>query len=534
MSSVCTKPGTILDRTYAFSAHRTVVFFLVLSLGLVSCRTMEAIDEPVSDLGKNERDALIGTLPPVPREFRAAWVATVDNIDWPSMPELSTDQQKDELLRIMDRAQSLHLNAIVFQVRPTADAFFSSPFEPWSAYLTGEQGKAPSPFYDPLAFAVEEAHRRGIELHAWFNPFRAYHPTADSVFSDLHASAAGRTVPYGTQLWMDPGREDVVSASLQVIFDVVDRYDIDGVHLDDYFYPYPAQVDGRAIPFPDSDSWGGRGDSLARAGWRRENVDRFVERLYRGVKERKKWVKVGISPFGIWKPGHPDGVTGFDPVEKIYADARRWLQQGWVDYFSPQLYWSLESKGQNYADLLNWWIEQNTHSRHIWPGLFSTRVILEDRRHWPVSNIIDQVRFTQHAVGATGNIHFSMKSLMDTPAALGDSLASEVYSSDALVPESPWLDGATPEALIGHVEKIDGHFYVVVQPPESGSVARVWTLRTSNGESWQTRISPGWRLSVDLGRTLPVVVAVSAVSRTGSEGPITFVSKRAARLAEEK
>ncbi len=509
-----------------------VVSLVILSLSVVSCRTSAVIDGAFPETATEEPDSLTYLIPPVPREFRAAWVATVDNIDWPSEPGLTTGQQKEELLRIMDRAQLLRLNAIVFQVRPTADAFFSSPFEPWSAYLTGAQGKAPAPFYDPLSFAVEEAHRRGIELHAWFNPFRAYHPTADSVFSDLHASAAGRTIPYGTQLWMDPGREDVVSASLEVIFDVVERYDIDGVHLDDYFYPYPATANGVAIPFPDSVSWGGRGDSLARAEWRRENVDRFVERLYRGVKERKAWVKVGISPFGIWKPGFPKSVRGFDPVEKLYADARRWLQKGWVDYLSPQLYWSLGSKGQNYADLLNWWIEQNTHSRHIWPGLFSTRVVLQDRRHWDASQIIDQVRFTQRTVGADGNIHFSMKSLMDTPEALGDSLVSDVYATDALIPESSWLEDPVPAELIGRIEHLGGRFRVVIQSPVSGPGLTHWTLRTRDKHGWRTRVMPGWRRSVDLGSTLPVIVAVSGVSRTGREGQITTFGSTDARLSE--
>ena len=199
--------------------------------------------------------ALVNEAPEVPREFRAGWVATVDNIDWPSEPGLSSASQQQEMLTLMDRAMRLGLNAIVFQIRPTADALYSSELEPWSYYLSGEQGVAPDPFYDPLSFAVEEAHRRGIELHVWLNPYRAAHPTASGTLDDSHVlSRFPEAVhEYGTQKWMDPGSPDIAQHSLDVILDVVRRYDIDGVHMDDYFYPYPANDDqGNRIDFPDS------------------------------------------------------------------------------------------------------------------------------------------------------------------------------------------------------------------------------------------------------------------------------------------
>jgi uncharacterized lipoprotein YddW (UPF0748 family) len=500
-----------------------VVYLILLSFGLVSCRTI-SVTAPANVTVEATTDSLLSSLPPLQREFRAAWVATVDNIDWPSEPGLSTSEQKAEMRRLLDRAVDLNLNAIIFQVRPTADAFYDSPFEPWSAYLSGVQGRAPRPYYDPLAFAVEEAHRRGLELHAWFNPFRAYHPTADSVFADLHASQAQRTVPYGSQLWMDPGREDVVSYSLRVIFDVVERYDIDGVHLDDYFYPYPVRdEDGRAVDFPDDASWGAAGDSLARANWRRANVDRFVERLYRGVKERKRWVKVGISPFGIWKPGHPESITGFDPVEKLYADARLWLQKGWVDYFTPQLYWSLKSTGQNYGLLLSWWIEQNTMGRNLWPGLFASRVILEDRRHWPASEIVDQVLYTQRTAGATGNILFSMKALFPGAADLADSLATEAYPAQAIVPASPWLDSGHTIASHISVNRIGESYRLLISEEGEGQAAFLWAVRALRGNKWTLSVLPGWKTSMEFGHSRPDAVAVSAISRTGREGRISIL-----------
>jgi uncharacterized lipoprotein YddW (UPF0748 family) len=202
---------------------------------------------------------LENTIPPTPtREFRAVWIATVVNIDFPSKSGLTTDQQKAEIIAQLDKAVALKLNAVIFQVRPMCDALYASPYEPWSEFITGEMGKAPEPDYDPLAFAVQEAHKRSLELHAWFNPYRAHHPKATSPISANHIS---KTRPelvkqYGKYLWLDPGEKEVQDYSLKVIMDVVRRYDIDGVHIDDYFYPYPQRNEqNQIIDFPDDSSW---------------------------------------------------------------------------------------------------------------------------------------------------------------------------------------------------------------------------------------------------------------------------------------
>jgi uncharacterized lipoprotein YddW (UPF0748 family) len=304
--------------------------------------------------------------PPIPmREFRAAWVATVANIDWPSRKGLTTAEQKAELLAIVERAAQLKLNAIVFQVRPACDALYASEIEPWSEFLTGTMGKAPEPYYDPLAYVIDEAHKRGIELHAWFNPYRAGHPSAKSPVSARHVT---RTHPelvrhYGKQLWLDPGEKEVQEYSLSVVMDVVRRYDVDGVHFDDYFYPYK-EIDrsGNEMEFPDEASWKrfGAGGKLERDDWRRENVNAFVEKVYASIKATKPWVKFGISPFGIWKPENPPQIKGFDAYSKLYADSRKWLMKGWVDYFAPQLYWSIASEEQSFPVLLKWWSQQNS------------------------------------------------------------------------------------------------------------------------------------------------------------------------------
>jgi uncharacterized lipoprotein YddW (UPF0748 family) len=296
--------------------------------------------------------------PALPREFRGAWVASVGNIDWPSKAGLTTQQQQAELLALLDKAVALRLNAIVLQVRPGCDALYASKLEPWSEYLTGTMGRAPEPSYDPLAFAVTEAHRRGLELHAWFNPFRARHAAAKSPAASNHIS---KTRPelvrkYGALLWLDPGEAAVHEHSLRVILDVTRRYDVDGVHLDDYFYPYPEKTAAKqVVPFPDDASWRKyqkSGGKLARDDWRRDNVNRFVQRLYASVKAEKPWVKVGISPFGIWKPGNPPGVRGMDATQEIFADALKWFHAGWVDYFAPQLYWSIDAPEQSFPALL--------------------------------------------------------------------------------------------------------------------------------------------------------------------------------------
>ena len=232
------------------------------------------------------------TLPGPAREFRGAWIATVANIDWPTRPGLTTEQQQAELVALLDHAVDLGLNAVVLQVRPAADALYFSSLEPWSAYLTGRQGQAPDPWYDPLAFAVDAAHARGLELHAWFNPYRAGHPAGPQRKDATHISTQRPDLVrrYGDYLWLDPGEPDAVDHSLRVILDVVRRYDVDGVHLDDYFYPYPVTERGRRVPFPDTDAYRraqARGETLGRDDWRRQNVDQFIERLYREVKDRQ-------------------------------------------------------------------------------------------------------------------------------------------------------------------------------------------------------------------------------------------------------
>src|ERR1039458_5009065 len=273
--------------------------------------------------------------PPVRREFRGVWVASVRNLDWPSKPGLPPSLAKAELIALLDRAAALGLNAVLLQVRPAGDALYASKIEPWSEYLTGRQGMAPVPFWDPLQFAVEQAHARGLELHAWFNPYRAKEPSAKGPLAATHIARRHPELvkKYGTQLWMDPGEPAVREQTLRVVLDVVKRYDIDGVHLDDYFYPYPERRPNGSTDFPDDRSWKAyrkSGGKLARDDWRRANVDDLVETLHREIAKAKPWVKFGISPFQLWRPGYPESITtGLDAYATLYADSRKWFANGW-------------------------------------------------------------------------------------------------------------------------------------------------------------------------------------------------------------
>ncbi len=458
--------------------------------------------------------------PPIPtREFRGAWVASVANIDWPSQPGLSTAAQKAELLALLDRAAQLKLNAILLQVRPACDALYASKLEPWSEYLTGLMGRAPEPFYDPLAFAVAAAHQRGLELHAWFNPYRARHSTGKSAASADHIS---RTQPnlvrrYGKQLWLDPGEQAVQEHALKVILDVVNRYAIDGVHLDDYFYPYPEKdAAGTAVDFPDEPGWQryrSAGGKLNRDDWRRDNINQFIQRLHQEIHAAKPWVKFGISPFGIWRPGHPDQIKGLDAYEKLYADSRKWLANGWVDYLAPQLYWPIESKAQSFPVLLKWWSRQNEKQRHLWPGIATSNI----GEKYRAAEIAGEIRQTRKQSGATGNIHWSMKPLRQNREGIGDLLRKELYASPALVPASPWLDSQAPGKPKLTVESGAGAMKLKWEP--AGRAAPwLWLVQFKAGGKWEVEILPGaqaWHTLKTSGPGALEVIALSAVSRCG-------------------
>ncbi|HKH93821.1 MAG TPA: family 10 glycosylhydrolase [Gemmatimonadaceae bacterium] len=474
--------------------------------------------------------------PPVAHELRAVWVATVDNMDWPSKAGLSAAEQQAELVAILDRLVQLRMNAIVLQVRPAADALYQSDLEPWSEVLTGEMGRAPG--YDPLAFAVTEAHKRGLELHAWINPYRARY----SLTRPASSNHVSRTNPelirrYGPYLWMDPGDARVRDLTTRVVLDIVRRYDIDALHIDDYFYPYREVVRGRELPFPDDATWERYrrgGGTLARDDWRRENVNLLVRQLNDAIHNVKPWVRFGVSPFGIWRPGYPSSVRGLDQYTEIYADARKWLRQGWADYFTPQLYWSVDKPEQRYDHLLKWWVDENVMRRHMWPGNYTGKMLLPSFR-WPAKEIIEQIRLTRAQPGAMGNVHFSMKVFFDNPDGLNERLVAGPYAQPALVPATSWLSVGTPPAPAVSVRKdATGRAMLEMLPTAQSPVPIgyggtstvsatpwLWLVQTLGESGWATEIVPAAVRSRPLGSrgVTPREVRVTAIDRLGVASP---------------
>lgn len=486
---------------------------------MTSCKTTGA-----GTAGLSESIAADVAVPEIPREYRAAWVATVANIDWPSTRELSTEQQKAEAIAILDKAKEVNLNAIVFQVRPHCDAMYQSSIEPWSEYLTAEQGKAPDPYYDPLEFWCTEAHKRGIQLHTWFNPYRAHHPSAKTMSDkSLVKTRPDLVAKLGDKgyYWMIPTEPDVQKISLDVVLDVVKRYDVDGVHFDDYFYPYSSYNDEK--DFPDDISWNkyqASGGKLSRGDWRRKAVDDFVKSIHEGVRREKPWVLFGMSPFGIWKPENPPGIKGLNQYESLFADAKLWLNEGWVDYYTPQLYWKIEGP-QSYTALLDWWIGENTKQVHIWPG--NSMGHFKEREDGSGNELLHQITETRNRFpAASGNTFFSFKSF--NREGVSETFKREVYQQPALIPASPWIDNKAPAAPAVRVSAGggSGELQLTMKPGDKETPA-FWAIQSLGSDGWKTDIIGGSALDYVLVHEGVSAFAVSAVDRAGNESKKTIV-----------
>lgn len=483
----------------------------------------------------NRRAEALTVPPKVKREFRAAWVATVANIDWPSQKGLPVSIQKQQLLSIVAKAAALKLNTLIFQVRPACDAVYDSSIEPWSEFISGTQGKAPEPKYDPLAYLVHAAHLRGIQVQAWFNPFRARFalsksPLAANQVIRLHPSWI---VHYGDQTWLNPALPQVQRYVISVIMDVVKRYNVDGVHLDDYFYPYPEKnQSGNYITFNDKvafDSYRLHDGTLPIASWRRHNIDHFVHTLYDTIKSVKPWVLFGISPFGIWQPSHPPTIKGYNSYAMIYSDSRLWLRNGWCDYLAPQLYWKIEPPAQSFPVLLEWWEKQNYDHRHIWPGIYVDRV---DKSYgsgtWPSQEITKEIQITRAVPDCNGAVMFSMVTLMHNAGAIDNALAS-VYMHTALVPASPWLDNSKPSrptCVLRSSPTTNGKVYKLSwsSKPTDASV-RWWLVQILNIDGWHSFVMPAERRSTKLPSST-LEASIRAVSPSGIESDCSLVNLR--------
>ncbi|TDH29198.1 hypothetical protein EXU57_03775 [Segetibacter sp. 3557_3] len=454
-------------------------------------------------------------------EFRAAWIATVANINWPSRPGLSTAEQQKEALVLLDFLKDHHFNAVIFQVRPQADALYNSKLEPWSYFLTGKQGQAPEPLYDPLEFWVEAAHDRGLELHVWLNPYRAHHKDGNEISEQSIVRTNPELVVKLKEgyYWMDPAQKGTQERTTNVVLDIVKRYDIDGVHFDDYFYPYPSYNLGE--DFPDSTSWSAYqlgGGKLSRGDWRRESVNTLIKRLHRAIKKEKPHVKFGISPFGIWRPGNPGSIEGFDQYEQLYADAKLWLNKGWIDYFAPQLYWPINRIPQSFPVLLGWWQKENTMARHLWPGIN----VGADTGYRTVNETVNQILVSRGMLPQSkGVIHWSLSAVMRN-VNLSAALLQGVYRPQALVPPSPWLDSKAPQPPVVKMMS-QGDDLTINWVPADVNDAFEYVVYYQYGDKWSYQVCTRKTRSITI-KTIsesskqPLTqVGVSAVDRLGNE-----------------
>jgi uncharacterized lipoprotein YddW (UPF0748 family) len=373
-------------------------------------------------------------------EFRGVWIATVDNIDWPARGMTNVEEQKAEFIRQLDMHKRNGMNAVIVQVRAAADAFYPSKYEPWSQWLTGVQGKAPSPWYDPLRFMIEESHKRGLEFHAWLNPYRANFNIHTASIAKDHITKRHPNwfLTYGTTKYFDPSNKDAQQFVTDVVADIVRRYDIDAVHMDDYFYPY--RIAGKE--FPDEKAYKRSGTDLPKGDWRRSNVDSIIVKLSRVIKKEKPWVKFGISPFSVWRnrdqdPDGSDSKSSQTNYDDLYANILLWLREGWIDYVTPQLYLEIGHPKIAYEKLLDWW-SKHSYGKHLYIGIAAYKAGSNAAWRDP-QEIPNQIRLARQTENVQGAIYFSSTSFNRNPNGWNDSLQNNYYKSPALIPPMDWL-----------------------------------------------------------------------------------------------
>lgn len=384
-------------------------------------------------------------------EFRGVWIATVDNIDWPSYGVTNPEGQKADFIRQLDMHKKNGMNAVIVQVRPSADAFYPSPYEPWSQWLTGVQGQPPFPYYDPLQFMIDEAHKRGMEFHAWCNPYRANFNTRSASIAANHITRIHPEwfLTYGDKKYFDPANKDAQDFVVKVIRDIVKRYDVDAIHMDDYFYPY--RITGKE--FPDAASYAKSGSKLGKDDWRRSNVDSIIRKLAIAIKEEKKYCRFGISPFSVWRNKDKDPVRGSDSragqtnYDDLYADILLWLEKGWIDYVAPQLYLEIGHDKIAFEKLLAWW-SRNSYGRHIYIGHGIYRTDERVAAWKNPDEIPNQIKMVRRYPNVQGSIYYSSRSFNDNPNGWNDSLQNNYYKYPALLPPMRWIDNEKPWAPI--------------------------------------------------------------------------------------
>lgn len=377
-------------------------------------------------------------------EFRGVWIASVDNIDWPPKGMVNVDSQKKEFIRQLDMHKKNGMNAVIVQVRPAADAFYPSQYEPWSQWLTGIQGKRPTPYYDPLQFMIEETHKRGMVFHAWCNPYRADFKIDSSSIAPSHITRIHPEwfLPYGDKKYFDPASGNVQKFVVNVIADIVNRYDVDAIHMDDYFYPY--RIAGKE--FPDSLSYARSGSKLKKDDWRRSNVDSIIRKISIVIKKEKPWVQFGISPFSVWRnkdqdPDGSDSHSGQNNYDDLYADILLWLKMKWIDYVAPQLYFEIGNSKVDFKKMLDWW-SNHSFGRQLYIGMGIYRASGNSQNYSAWKNpdeLPNQIKLLRQYPDIQGSIYFSSKTFYGNPNGWNDSLQNNYYKKQALIPPMDWL-----------------------------------------------------------------------------------------------
>ena len=413
-------------------------------------------------------------------EMRGVWIATVKNLDYPSSGFLSVKQQKKEFIEMLNYFSEIGINAVFFQVRPAADAFFPSKYEPWSEWLTGKQGKAPEPYYDPLKFMIKECHKRNIQFHAWINPFRA---VATIEFADIAKNHITNRKPecfftYGINKYFDPGIPEVREYITKIIKDIVHRYDIDGIHFDDYFYPYPIKnKNNKIVPIPDFQTFQKYNTGFSTIeDWRRNNLNLFIKDIYDAVKKEKPYVSFGVAPSGVWRNKSKDSegsnTRGLAHYDYLYSDVLKWLKEGWIDYVAPQLYWPVGNKYADYLTLVNWW-SKHTYGRQLYIG----QAVYNAGKNAPSvawrnpDELPEQIRINRKNPLISGSIYYRAKSLISNPLGFSDSLRYHFYTEKVLPPEIPWLQTIDTSILVTNDE---------IKIPDTNKPIKVFTTKLGN------------------------------------------------------
>ncbi len=408
-------------------------------------------------------------------EMRGVWVATTKNIDYPSSKWLTTAQQKKEFIDLLNLFQDIGINAVFVQVRPAADAFFDSPYEPWSEWLTGKQGKAPNPYYDPMKFMIDECHKRNMEFHAWVNPFRAVANIETADIADNHISKRKPEwiFTYGINRYFNPGIPEVRDYIADIVEDIVTRYDVDGIHFDDYFYPYPIRNEAKKlVPVPDKATfkkYGGNFNDIR--DWRRDNMNKFIAEVQKRIKDVNPTVKFGVSPSGVWrnKSSDPDGsnTRGLAHYDYLYADVLKWLKNDWIDYVTPQIYWNIGHKYADYKTLVEWW-SKHTYGKHLYigQGVYMAKNDAVTSAWQKTSQLPDQTRFNHKFDNVRGTIFYKASAVKRNPLGFNDSLKVNFFAKSALPPKMDWL----PELVavdIASIDKVETVILADIKAPPS-------------------------------------------------------------------